>query len=172
MICDWSRALLRQMVWRSGSFWVGIMFALCLIVAAVMRSQGIWDADTYAIMTLLVFAIAAGLVLCVLSEILDAVRAVLWHKNSGLGTSRDFLRITNAGISVRTVVMPRKKIQFAWTRANPFQRRSKVATVAVRTAAGVSGTTEQLYDLSEQDAQALVEWVRPRRSAPRQAAEA
>ena len=37
-----------------------------------------------------------------------------------------------------------------------------VASVNVRTAAGVGGTTETLWDLREEDADAWMEWARPR----------
>ena len=86
----------------------------------------------------------------------------LWFKGSGLGYDRRFMTLVNGGFSRRTSVVPRQKIQFATLSANPFQRASKVRCASVRTAAGIDGKTTTLWDLSLSDANAWLEWARPR----------
>ena len=92
---------------------------------------------------------------------LNVIDAVLWYKRSAMGCNRVFMSMTNGGLSVKTSIIPRKKIQYGFIRTNPFQRMAHVAIVNARTAAGVGGTTEALWDVSEEDAAAWVEWVRP-----------
>ena len=90
------------------------------------------------------------------------VDAVLWYRRSALGYNRIFMSMTNGGLSVKTSIVPRKKIQYGFIKTNPFQRMAHVAIVNARTAAGVGGTTEVLWDVSEEDAAEWIEWVRPR----------
>ena len=58
--------------------------------------------------------------------------------------------------------MPRTKLQFAWTRTNPLQRRAGTATICLRSAAGVAGTTVELVDLRREEAEAFLKWVEPK----------
>ena len=101
----------------------------------------------------------------ILAANLVMVGAVLWARGSGFAYNRRFMRVVNGGLGCESVSFPRRKIQFGYTKTNPFQRRAQTATIAVRTAAGTGGTTVRLIDVCEDDAQAWLEWVRPRRDA-------
>ena len=84
--------------------------------------------------------------------VLDAVGAVLWFRGSGFAYNERFMQVSNGGFARETISFPRKKIQFGYTKTNPFQRRARTATVNARTAAGVGGTTIRLIDVCEEDA--------------------
>lgn len=71
------------------------------------------------------------------------------------------MQISNGGFSRESISFPRKKIQYAFTQTNPFQRMSRVATINARTAAGIGGTTMKLLDVREEDADKWLEWVIP-----------
>ena len=114
-------------------------------------------------------AFAACVALFVIAFVLNVADAVLWHRMSGLGYDRAFMSVTNGGLSKQTVVFPRKKIQYGFVSTNPFQRAAHVAIVNARTASGVGGTTEQLWDVSAEDADRWMEWVRPRTAAAKEA---
>ncbi|MEG0071161.1 MAG: PH domain-containing protein, partial [Raoultibacter sp.] len=100
----------------------------------------------------------------VLFVIIDAIGAVLWFRGSGFAYNARFMQVTNGGFSRESISFPRKKIQFATVRTNPFQRAAKVTTVDARTAAGVGGTTMRLMDVCDEDAQKWLDWVRPRKN--------
>lgn len=95
--------------------------------------------------------------------IVNAIKAMLWYKGSSFAYNGSFMRVTNSGYSLSSVTFPRRKIQFAYTQANPFQRHAGVCIIAAKTAAGVGGSVEALWDVPDQDAEAWMEWVRPRR---------
>ena len=94
--------------------------------------------------------------------VLDAVGAVLWFRGSGFAYNERFMQVSNGGFARETISFPRKKIQFGYTKTNPFQRRAGTATINVRTAAGIGGTTIRLIDAREEDAAAWLEWIKPR----------
>ncbi len=100
-------------------------------------------------------------VVCAVILILDAIAAVMWFRRSGFAYNKRFMQIANGGFGFESVSFPRKKIQFGYTRGNPFQRASKVLTIHARTAAGVGGTTLSLKDVSREDAEAWLDWLTP-----------
>lgn len=156
------RALVRRCILRSGAFWTALAAACVLagLEAAVALGMTAPDALEYSLIS---GACLMYLALFVLICAANVVSAVLWFRHSGMGYDRNFMRITNGGLSTKTVAFPRKKIQFAYTKTNPFQRMAKVCIVNARTASGVGGTTETLWDVSEEEAAAWMEWVRPRK---------
>lgn len=157
------RALLRRCVVRSVAFWLFVAVSLVHagMEAALATNLLALDLADYAAIRM---GFMAYYTLFALIVVLNAVDAVLWYRSSGLGYDRSFMSITNGGLSSKTVVFPRRKIQFASIKTNPFQRMAHVAIVCARTAAGVGGTTERLWDVSEADADAWMEWARPRAS--------
>ena len=162
------RAVVRKGLVRNPFMWAALLvaaaYAACEAAGALGAGIGIEALDAVRI------AAAVFAALFALSFAVEAVDAVLWHRRSGLGYDRAFLRITNGGLAVRTVVLPRKKIQFAFTKTNPFQRMAHVKIVAARTAAGVSGATEQLWDIPDAQADAWMDWARPRPAAAKRRA--
>lgn len=158
------RAIVRRCIIRSSAFWMAVGVSLGRTALEVTTQLGVFtlDAATYSAVN---GACLMYLALFVLIFALNTVSAVLWFRQSGMGYDRNFMRVTNGGLTCHTVVFPRKKIQFAYTKTNPFQRMAKVCIVNARTATGVGGTTETLWDVSEQDAQAWLDWVRPRKKS-------
>lgn len=153
------RAVIRSALWRSTGFWV----LLCLVVVAVVAfacwrllTPGYFDAfwsivvGCWPLLLVLVADMAVGV-----------ARGLKWHARSGLVYSDGSVRIVNEGFTRSEVVVPRKKIQFACLRANPFQTAAKVRCVLVTTAAGTSATRECIYDIDEEEASAFLDWVRP-----------
>ncbi len=156
------RAIVRMGIIRSAAFWFAVFVALCQVGMELTITLVPLDAESLALLTVVRYLMFAYYAIFVLAFVVNVINAILWHRRSGLGYDRNFMSMTNGGLAVTTTYTPRKKIQFAYLRTNPFQRMAHVASVNVRTAAGVGGTTETLWDLCEQDADAWMEWVRPR----------
>lgn len=154
------RAIIRKTTIRSAVFWV-FLLALGLQVSLRLGAAELLSVAELSILKSVLFAVDA---LFIVTALIHAADAVLWHRHSGMGYNRSFMSVTNGGLTVKTTVFPRKKIQFAYTQANPFQRRVFVKTVAAVTAAGIEGTTESLWDIAEDQADEWMEWVRPRGS--------
>lgn len=155
------RAIVRKAVIRSTMFWlvVGLSLGRIAFESGVRSGAFAIDSGMYA---MLETGFAACVALFVFVFALNVVDAVLWYRTSAFGYDRSFMSITNGGLSKKTAVFPRKKIQYGFTKTNPFQRMAHVAIVNARTAAGVGGTTEQLWDVPEDEAARWMEWVRPR----------
>lgn len=158
------RAIIRKAVIRSSVFWLVVGSVLGRIGLEAGLRSGAFTIDV-GMMAVIETAFAAVVALYIIAAALNVVDAVLWHRSSALGYDRSFMSITNGGLSKRTVVFPRKKIQYGFVKTNPFQRMAHVAIVNARTAAGVGGTTEQLWDVAEEDADQWMEWARPRSNA-------
>lgn len=153
------RALIRRCILLGNGFWLAIMVAIAQIVANNLSL--ILDGD-FAVALPYLNMIAIGLyALCAIIAAIEAVNAVLWFKGSSFAYNRRFMQISNGGFSRESVSFPRKKIQYGFTKSNPFQRAAKVATVNVRTAAGIGGTTTHLLDVNEEEADKWLEWVIP-----------
>lgn len=158
------RAIVRRCVIRSVSFWLLVVLAAAYTGFMRMASSGLVAIDP-ALFSVVQIAFFVYCGFFVLVFVLNVVDAVLWYRRSALGCNRTFMSMTNGGLSVKTSIVPRRKIQYGFIKTNPFQRMAHVAIVNARTAAGVGGTTETLWDVSEEDAAAWIEWVRPRASA-------
>ena len=61
-----------------------------------------------------------GYALAVVLLVLDAVGAVLWFRGSGFAYNERFMQVSNGGFARETISFPRKKIQFGYTKTNPF----------------------------------------------------
>lgn len=95
--------------------------------------------------------------------ILHLGAALLWYRHAAYACTSSVLTIRQGSYGQVTTIIPRKKIQWAKTHQNPFQRLSKVATISATTAAGIAGTATSLRDLQLEDADAFIDWVRPRK---------
>lgn len=157
------RAVIRRGILQGAGFWI----AVCVAVAQVIANLVLHNAEPEGQMVLgyLNIGAYAAYAVCMIVLALEVVGAVLWARGSGFAYNRRFMRVVNGGLACESVSFPRRKIQFGYTKTNPFQRRAQTATIAVRTAAGTGGTTVRLIDVCEDDAQAWLEWVRPRRDA-------
>ena len=157
------RAIIRRGILQGAGFWIAVCIAVAqVIVNLVLRSA---DPEGQMVLGYLNIGAYAGYAVCLIVFALEVVGAVLWARGSGFAYNRRFMRVVNGGLGCESVSFPRRKIQFGYTKTNPFQRRAQTATIAVRTAAGTGGTTVRLIDVCEDDAQAWLEWVRPRTDA-------
>lgn len=154
------RALIRRCIIQGTGFWMAVMTTIGLLVCRMALDPLVpGQATTLSYVSIGAFVAYA---LCAVLLVLDAVGAVLWFRGSSFAYNRRFMQVSNGGFSRETVSFPRRKIQFGLTRTNPFQRRARTATVQVRTAAGIGGTTTRLIDVCEEDATAWLDWLTPR----------
>lgn len=153
------RAIVRRTVLQGDGFWLAVVVAAGQIATNALVPLSSLDAAN------ILFFVNTGAivlyVLCVLLAVLNVVSAVLWYRGSGFAYNQRFMQISNGGFSRESVSFPRKKIQYGFTKTNPFQRNANVATINARTAAGIGGTTLRLMDVSEQDANTWLDWVKP-----------
>lgn len=154
------RAVIRRGIVQGFGFWLAVAVALTQVLLNVLLSP-VDPAHATALVYINAVSVALYAVAAV-SFALEVVGAVLWARGSGFSYNREFMQIANGGLARETVSFPRRKIQFGCVRSNPLQRRAGTATIRVRTASGVSGTTEQLIDVRADDAQAWLGWLEPR----------
>lgn len=162
------RALVRRCLWQGAGFWLAACVALAqLLLNVAVGAEGLADALE---MPLMAGQIALGVinrgaialyVIAVVLTIISGIGAFLWFRESSFAYNRRFMQISLGGFSRQTTSFPRQKIQYAFTRTNPFQRLAHTATVNVRTAAGIGGTSIRLIDAAEEDACAWLAWVKP-----------
>lgn len=153
------RAIIRRCLIQGTGFWLAVLVAVGQIAVNVLANPAVPDEA----MTLFFVNNGAlfGYALAVVLLILDAVGAVLWFRGSGFAYNERFMQVSNGGFARETISFPRKKIQFGYTKTNPFQRNAGTATVSARTAAGIGGTTIRLIDAREDDARAWLAWLKP-----------
>jgi putative membrane protein len=90
--------------------------------------------------------------------------SILWYRHAAYGYNQKMLYLSQGSWGIVTSIIPRRKIQWAGNSQNPFQRLAQVASIMATTAAGVGGTTTTLRDLPLDDADAFIDWLRPRGS--------
>lgn len=157
------RAIIRRGILQGAGFWIAVCVAVFQIVVNL-----VWHPTAPVEQMMLSYANVgayAAYAVCLIIFVLEVVSAVMWAKGSGFSFNRRFMRVVNSGLGCESVLFPRRKIQFGYTKTNPFQRRAKTATIAARTAAGTGGTTVRLIDVCEDDALTWLDWVRPQRDA-------
>ena len=153
------RALIRRGIVQGSGFWLAVIVAVGQVCANAFVPS---TADGVAALFFINTGAFIGYALCLVLFVLDLVGAVLWFRGSGFAYNEHFMQVSNGGFARETVSFPRKKIQFGYTKTNPFQRRARTATVSARTAAGVGGTTIRLIDVCEEDARSWLDWLKPR----------
>jgi putative membrane protein len=151
------KVALRRALVRRGVF-PGLLYALCALSVALPL---LLIPEVPASIATTISAAVGSLAL--LLFILHLIDAVLWYRHAAFVWNPGILMIRQGGYSQTTTIIPRKKIQWAATRQNPFQRLSGVATISATTAAGVGGTTTRLRDLIREDADTFFDWMRFRR---------
>ncbi len=155
------RAVIRRCIIQGSGFWLAVLIAVVQIAVNVFVDPSLSSEDAMVLSFANTGAVI-GYALCFVLLVLDAVGAVLWFRGSGFAYNRRFMQVSNGGFSRETISFPRRKIQFGYTKTNPFQRRARTATINARTAAGIGGTTIRLIDAREEDAAAWLGWVKPR----------
>lgn len=164
------RALIRRCLWQGNGFWVAVSVAIIQILVNAACTNGAIPELSEALIGLggitgievVNLLCTFGYILAVILLVFDIVGAILWARESGFGYNRYFMQVKNGGLSSQTKSFPRQKIQFGYTKTNPFQRMAKTATINARTAAGVGGTTVTLIDVKAEDADMWLDWVLPR----------
>lgn len=154
------RALIRRCLIQGSGLWLAVIVAVSQVCFNVFSDPSVPD-QAFAV-GLANMGALFGYALAVVLLVIDAVGAVLWFRGSGFAFNHRFMQVSNGGLSRETISFPRKKIQFGYTKTNPFQRNAGTATINARTAAGVGGTTIRLIDATEEDARAWLEWLEPR----------
>lgn len=101
-------------------------------------------------------------VLAVIVMTICLLASLWWYKRAAYAYNANILVVRTGVFGQRTTVLLRKKIQWAASRQNPLQRWNKLASISAVTAAGTSGTTTRLRDLNEEEADAYLDWIRPR----------
>ncbi|MDR3037569.1 MAG: PH domain-containing protein [Coriobacteriales bacterium] len=145
----------RRSLSRSGVFPSLAYFAAVLASTLVMNAFAVPD-------DIRIPSLIALWVLFSILAVLHIIGAILWYGHAGYAYNATMLAIRQGFFGLVTTVIPRHKIQWAQMRQNPFQRLSRVASITAVTAAGVGGTSTRLRDLSLEEADAFIEWVRPR----------
>lgn len=154
------RVITRKCILAGSGFWLAVVTSLFLLVASIVLDPS--RVDAAAVLSLskqLAFALYA------FSVILFAFQlggSVLWFRDSGFSCDGRFMQLVGGGYSKVTYIVPRQKIQYGTLRSNPFQRRSRVVTLKVRTAAGIGGTTMRLVDVALDEAKAWMDWLEPK----------
>lgn len=159
------RGIVRRGILQGAGFWLAVIVAVSQVLVNLLWHPV--DPVEQAAFSYLNIGFFAAYAVCAIVFALEVVGAVLWARGSGFAYNRHFMRVVNGGMAREIVSFPRRKMQFGYTSANPFQRRARTVTIAARTAAGTGGTTVKLIDVCEDDAQAWLEWVRPRANAVR-----
>ena len=149
------RMMIRRLTWAGGGFWLAVFILLGLAFWG-QALRGTESGSVFLAMCII------GFVIAVFIAALQIWDGVLWHRESFFAYDARGMMVRNGGFSTQTVVIPRQKIQFASLVDNPFQRRAGVTTIAVRTAAGVGGTSTSLRDVANADADAWYAWAEPR----------
>ncbi|MBP5313452.1 MAG: PH domain-containing protein [Eggerthellaceae bacterium] len=156
--CAIRRAIVRRGFIRNPFFWGGVFAAIPHVILVSGFTGGSYMAliDNLAFVWYAICAFGIGIVIA---------DAILWAKGSAFGYNKSFMCIKTAGITVKSVCMPRSKMQFAILASNPFQRHAKTKTIAFKSAAGVGGTMISLYDVEENDAASWFEYAMPGKAA-------
>lgn len=153
------RAIARRAMLKGVGFWFAVV--LLLLCAAVFAADATAARGHAQLGGLVAAMLIPGLLLCAAIAAIEVVGAFLWHRRSAFGFDGSGTIVVNGGYSTDTVIVPRKKMQYACLRTNPLQRHAGVATVLVCTAAGVRGRDERLIDVPIAEASAWLDWAQP-----------
>lgn len=153
------RAITRRAMLKGVGFWFAVV--LLLLCAAVFAADATAARGHAQLGGLVAAMLIPGLLLCAAIAAIEVVGAFLWHRRSAFGFDGSGTIVVNGGYSTDTVIVPRKKMQYACLRTNPLQRHAGVATVLVCTAVGVRGRDERLIDVPIAEASAWLDWAQP-----------
>lgn len=149
------RAVTRGAVFQGLGFWSAVAVALALFFLGAFPLAG---QEKGVLFVVLVSLLVVALVIFVF----EVIGALLWYRHAAFGYDAAAVTVVNGGYSVDTTTIPRVKIQRAFVRTNPLQRRVGTATLNAVSAAGVGGTRVRLIDVDAADAKAWLDWMLPR----------
>lgn len=156
------RAIIRRGFLMGNGFWLAVATTVAFVLVTRLALPAAADASGLVEAYVMVGA-SVLYALSLLLLIIEIIGAVLWYRGSGYAYNNSFMQVTNGGFSRECVRFPRKKIQYGFTSTNPFQNRAHTRTIFARTAAGIGGTSVRLVDVREAEADAWLDWVKPRR---------
>lgn len=147
----------RRAVARAALWWP---FATALFLGAhwLFGLSGLLEDAGWLLEPLLVAAVALSVVFLA-ALVTDALLA--WRGARYGHTARELV-LVSGGLTRRTAIAPRARLQRMRVSQSPFQRRAGVVTLSVRTAAGTEEGLS-LRDVPVAEADALLAWFRPRR---------
>lgn len=161
------RALLRRCVWYNAVLWIAVAVGACWALLGVAVDDGFISFSSVAMHaryeTFMTGSLVLVIAVCAAITVGRGVGAVLWARHSGFAWNHSYLLVHNDGLFSSTTIIPRRKIQSASTRSNPFQRRLSLATLQAVTAAGTRSTTVRLIDVTADQAENYLDWLKPRR---------
>ena len=152
-------ALRRVLIRHVGIFAVFFAAVAAVVTAGINLSPAEFTDSDYSWIVSLLW------VLLGVFTIGRSVAAVLWYRQAAYAYNTGMLTIRSGYFSVSSMIIAKRRIQWAQTRQNPFQRLSHVASIGAVTAAGVGGTKTVLRDLSVEEASAYLDWIRPTASS-------
>lgn len=153
------RGFIRRCVLQGGGFWTAAAAAVAQLAAHLcVERLSPESADVLGVVDPVAFALYG---IAATAFAFELAGAVLWFRESRFSLNRRMAAFTNGGLSKTTVVIPRAKVQFGLSRTNPLQRRAGTSTVLAVTAAGIGGTRTALIDVTQDVAEAWLEWVEP-----------
>lgn len=157
------RALLRLCVWRNPGLYIAACLAFLHLTLFFTLVDSSSDLPSMPSDFVLIphAAFVAGYLVCALLTAIAAVSAILWYKGSGVARNRRFIAVRNDGLTTEFITVLRSKVQSAYLRANPFQRRAHVARLVLVTAAGAGHTNVGIWDVSEEEGYNALAWLVP-----------
>lgn len=158
------RAIIRRCIIQGPGFWIAVftlIFQIC--IAPLFATDPLMIDDEIVYVYGFFDAMCAFLYsVAIVVTILNLIGAILWARGSSFSYDRRFTQVVNGGYSTTTTTIPKRKIQFGDERTNPLQRLAKTATLNIRTAAGIGGTTVTLIDAASKDVENWLVWLEPR----------
>lgn len=152
------RAVTRGAVFQGLGFWSAAVVTLALLFLGAFPLDGQEKGILFVVLVSL-------LVVALVVFVFEVIGALLWYRHAAFGYDAAAVTVVNGGYSVDTTTIPRVKIQRAFVRTNPLQRRVGTATLNAVSAAGVGGTRVRLIDVDAADAKAWLDWMLPRNRA-------
>ena len=158
------RGILRRCLWHNSLFWFVVLTIVFQLVINVLFSNSPATLGTEGMRLVPIVNTSCVLIYLVflVQIVLIVIGTIWWKRGSGFAMTEKYLALCNDGLGTETIYLPRQKIQDVYTRTNPFQKAAGVTTIGAVTAAGVQGTSTFLWDVSEEDGVAWLDWLKPR----------
>jgi uncharacterized membrane protein YdbT with pleckstrin-like domain len=143
------RSLFRWVVWPGLCCAAYLAVVMGLVIPFANAEAGVFVSPLFAFVP-----VAIVMALCVLA-------GIWWYRRAAFAWTHSMLVMRRGYFGQVTTIIPRRKIQWVASKQNPLQRWRKVATIGATTAAGVTGTTTALRDVSVAQADDFIAWTRP-----------
>jgi putative membrane protein len=85
------------------------------------------------------------------------------YRDAGWTVVGDTLLLRWRAIGRTTAIVPRRRIHVGSAHQNPFQRRARLATLAIRVPSGTGGASFGLMHMDHETTLRLISWLSPRR---------